>query len=275
VKPSNIGDLLVKSGKITPAQAEKILQLQQQEGLRFGEAAKAAALISEEDIQQVLSQQFDFSFISDKNSKLSRELIAAYEPFSQQVEMLRTIRSQLELGWFSGEKKTLAIVSATNGEGRSYLAANLAIVFSQLGERTLLIDSDLRQPRQHKLFNLNNDQGLSNFLVNRADATVIKEIPELLNLSVLTAGTTPPNPLEIISRGLGACLEQLTPQYDVIVLDTPAVSQGSDVQLLARYAGGALLLARQHETRLADMESMKMFLEKSGVVCVGAIISNF
>ena len=163
MKPSNIGDLLVKSGKITRAQAEKILQLQQQEGLRFGEAAKASALISEEDIQQVLSQQFDFSFITDKNSKLSHELIAAYDPFSQQAEMLRTIRSHLELRWFSGEKKTLAIVSATNGDGRSYLAANLAIVFSQLGERTLLIDSDLRQPRQHKLFNLNNAQGLSNF----------------------------------------------------------------------------------------------------------------
>jgi len=275
VKPSNIGDLLVKDGKITRAEAEKILQLQKQQGLRFGDAAKASALITEEDIQQVLSRQFDFSFVSNKNSRLSHELIAAYQPFSQQVEILRTIRSQLELRWFSGDKKTLAIVSTTNAEGRSYLAANLAIVFSQLGERTLLIDGDLRQPRQHSLFNLGNGQGLSDFLVNRVDASVIKEIPELLNLSVLTAGTIPPNPLEIISRGLGACLEKLIPNYDVILLDTPAVSQGSDVQLLARSAGGALLLARQHETRIADMDAMKSFLEKSGVVCVGAIISNF
>jgi len=275
VKPSNIGDLLVKDGKITRAEAEKILQLQKQQGLRFGDAAKASALITEEDIQQVLSRQFDFSFVSNKSSKLSHELIAAYQPFSQQVEILRTIRSQLELRWFSGDKKTLAIVSTTNAEGRSYLAANLAIVFSQLGERTLLIDGDLRQPRQHSLFNLGNGQGLSDFLVNRVDASVIKEIPELLNLSVLTAGTIPPNPLEIISRGVGACLEKLIPNYDVILLDTPAVSQGSDVQLLARSAGGALLLARQHETRIADMDAMKSFLEKSGVVCVGAIISNF
>jgi len=275
VKSSNIGDLLVKEGKITRADAERILQLQRQQGLRFGDAAKASALITEEDIQQVLSQQFDFSFLTNKDSGLSEELIAAYQPFSQQVEILRTIRSQLELRWFSGEKKTLAIVSAANAEGRSYLAANLAIVFAQLGERTLLIDADLRQPRQHSLFNLPNRQGLSDFLVNRVDASVIKEIPELLNLSILTAGTTPPNPLEIISRGLVACLEKLTPHYDVILLDTPAFSQGSDVQLLARSAGGALLLARQHETRLADMEAMKTFLEKSGVVCVGAIISNF
>jgi len=272
---SNIGDLLVQEGKITRADAEKILQLQKQQGLRFGDAGKASKLITEEDIQQILSRQFNFSFLKNSESGLSRELIAAYEPFSQQVEILRTVRSQLMLRWFDNDKKTLAIVSANNGEGRSYLAANLAIVFAQLGERTLLVDSNLRQPRQQSLFNLGNCQGLSDLLANRVDISVIKKIPELSDLSVLSAGTLPPNPLEIISRGLDVCLEKLTPNYDVILFDTPAVSHGSDVQLLARGAGGALLLARQHKTRVADIETMKTFLEKSGVVCVGSIISDF
>lgn len=224
---------------------------------------------------QTLARQFNFSFLTNTRSGLSQELIAAYQPFSQQVEVLRTIRSQLMLRWFHDGKKTLAIVSAANGEGRSYLTANLAIVFAQLGQRTLLIDGNLRQPRQHLLFNLGDCQGLSNFLVNHVDASVIKKIPELPDLSILTAGTIPPNPLEIISRGLTTCLEKLAPDYDIILLDTPAVSEGSDVQLLARSAGGALLLARQHETRIADMESMKTFLETSGVMCVGVIINDF
>ncbi|CAG1021245.1 Tyrosine-protein kinase YwqD [Patescibacteria group bacterium] len=276
MNPSNIGDLLVKEGKITRADAERIVQLQKEHGMRFGDAAKASALVTEEDIQQVLSQQFDFSFLSSQESGLSPELIAAYQPFSQQVEVLRTIRSQLMLRWFHHEKKTLAIVSANENEGRSYLAANLAIVFAQLGERTLLIDGNLRQPRQHQLFNIKNSRGLSDLLVNRTNIeSTIKVISELSNLSVLVAGTIPPNPLEIISRGLNSCLTKFMSSYDVILLDTPAVSKGSDVQLLARSAGGALLLARQHETRLADMETMKIFLEKSGVVCVGAIISDF
>ncbi len=275
MKSSNIGDLLIKEGKITREDAEKILQLQKQQGLRFGDAAKASKLITEDDIQQVLSQQFKFSFLENAKSGLSQELIAAYQPFSQQVETLRTIRSQLMLRWFHHDKKTLAIVSTNNGEGRSFLAANLAIVFAQLGERTLLIDANLRQPRQHLLFNLGNCQGLSDFLADRVDATVIKEIQGLPDLSVLAAGTIPPNPLEIISRGLDTCLEKLLPDYDVILFDTPAISQGSDVQLLARSAGGALLLAKQHQTRLTDMEATKTFLEKSGVVCVGAIISDF
>lgn len=273
---SNIGDLLIKEGKITRADVERIIQLQKQYGMRFGDAAKASELVTDEDIQLALSRQFDFAFISDKDSNLSPELIAAYQPFSQQAEVLRTIRSQLMLRWFHHEKKTLAVVSANEKEGRSYLAANLAIVFAQLGERTLLIDGNLRQPRQHELFQIKNSRGLSDLLINRADIeSTIKVIPELPNLSVLVAGAVPPNPLEIISRGLNACLTKLMSNYGVILLDTPSVSKGSDVQLLARSAGGALLLARQHETRLADMEAMKTFLEKSGVVCVGAIISDF
>jgi chain length determinant protein tyrosine kinase EpsG len=275
LKSSNIGDLLVKDGKITQAEADRILQLQQQQGLHFGEAGKALKLITESDIQHALSQQFNFSFLTNTNSGLSQKLIAAYQPFSPQVETLRTIRSQLMLRWFHHDKKTLAIVSPNNGEGRSYFAANLAIVFAQLGQRTLLIDANLRQPCQHLLFNLGGVQGLSDFLANRVNDVVVKKIGELPDLSILTAGTIPPNPLEIISRGLGACLEKLISNYDVILLDTPAVSQGSDVQLLARGAGGALLLARQHETRLAEMEAMKTFLEKSGVVCVGAVINDF
>jgi protein-tyrosine kinase len=275
LKSSNIGDLLVQQGKITRADAERILQLQKEQGLRFGDAAKASKLITEEDIQQVLSQQFNFSFLKNAHSGLSPELIAAYQPFAQQVEILRTIRSQLMLRWFHEENKTLAIVSASHGEGRSYLAANLAIVFAQLGQRTLLIDGNLRQPRQHLLFNLGNYQGLSDILINRVEMSVIKQIAELPDLSVLAAGTIPPNPLELISRGLDSCLEKLKPLYDVILLDTPANSKGSDTQLLARSAGGALLLARQHKTRLIDMEAMKSDLEKSGVVCVGAIISDF
>lgn len=275
MRSSNIGDLLVKEGKITRAEAEKILQLQKQQGLRFGDVAKASALVTEEDIQQVLSHQFNFPFLTNNNSGLSQELIAAYQPFCQQVETLRTIRSQLMLRWFHHDKKTLAIVSPTNGEGRSYFTANLAIVFAQLGQRTLLIDANLRQPRQHVLFNLGDVQGLSDFLANRTENPIIKKIPELADLSVLTSGTIPPNPLEIISRGLERCIEKLSPDYDIILFDTPSVSQGSDVQLLARGAGGALFLARQHQTRLADMEAMKAFLEKSGVVCVGSVISGF
>lgn len=270
-----IGGLLLDAGKITLAGAERILRLQKEKGMLFGEAGKALGLISEKDIQQVLFQQFDFPFLANNKSGLSLELISAYKPFSKQVEILRAVRSQLMLRWFVGDRKTLAIVSPINNEGRSFLAANLAIVFSQLGERTLLIDADLRQPRQHKLFNLEGKLGFSNILAERVDASVIAKVPGFRDLSILPAGTIPPNPLELIGRRLEPCLEQLATDYDIILLDTPAGSQGSDAQLLAAKAGGALLIARQHKTRLLKLDTMKNLLENSGTVVIGAIINDF
>ncbi|MFI3138200.1 MAG: chain length determinant protein tyrosine kinase EpsG [Methylococcaceae bacterium] len=270
-----IGGALLDAGKITPADAERILRLQKEKGLRFGDAGKALNLITDEDIQQTLSQQFDFPFLANTDSGLSNELIAAYSPFSPQVEILRAIRSQLKMRWFSQTRKSLAIVSAANQEGRSYLAANLAIVFSQLGERTLLIDADLRQPRQNALFNINEKQGLSDLLADRADVSVVTKVAALKDLSILTAGTIPPNPLELISRGMGRYLEQFALNYDVILVDTPSGAQGSDVQLLASKTVGALMLARLNKSRLTDVETLKNLLENSGAACIGSVLSDF
>lgn len=272
---SSIGGLLLDAGKITTADAEKIIRVQKEKGLRFGDAAKTLNLVSDEDVQQALSQQFNFTYLVNANEDYSNELIAAYQPFGTQAEALRVIRSQLMLKWFNAERKTLAITSPSNGEGRSYFSANLAIVFSQLGERTLLIDADLRLPRQHQLFKIEEKRGLSDILAGRADMSVIAKLPSFVNLSILTAGTIPPNPSELISRGLGANLAQLVDDYDVILLDTPASLQNSEAPLLAARAKGALLLARLHQTRLANLETVKKLFESSGVVCVGSVINDF
>ena len=133
----------------------------------------------------------------------------------------------------------------------------------------------LRLPRQHQLFKIEEKRGLSDILADRADFAVITKLPAFLNLSILTAGTVPPNPSELISRGLAGSLEQLSLEYDVILLDTPASLQNSEVQLLAARAKGALLLARLHQTRLANMEAIKKLFESSGVACVGSVINDF
>lgn len=275
MKPLTMGGVLLDAGKITPADAEKILRLQKEQGMRFGDAGKALNLLTDDDIQESLSQQFDYSFIGNTNSNLSKELIAAYRPFSPQVEVLRAVRSQLMLRWFNDQRKFLSVTSAANQEGRSFLAANLAIVFSQLGERTLLIDGDLRQPRQNSLFNIDKKQGLSDLLAERADLSVITPIAGLKGLSVLPAGTIPPNPQELFNRGFKKLLSQFAQDYDVILVDTPAGSQGSDVQMLTVMTVGALLVARQNKTRLTDLETLKNLLENSGVACVGSVISDF
>jgi chain length determinant protein tyrosine kinase EpsG len=167
------------------------------------------------------------------------------------------------------------LVSPERGEGRSYIAANLAIIFSQLGERTLLIDANLRQPRQQQLFKLPDSYGLSDVLAGRADLSVITQLPVFRDLSILPAGTLPPNPAELISRDLKSYLNRLQSQFDIILIDTPAADQGIDGQIIASLCGGALLVARQHKTRLNDLQQLKEALKETGSQCVGAVLTDF
>ena len=164
-----IGAILIDAGRLSPDGAERILRAQRDGGLRFGDAAISLGLLKESDIQFALSRQFDYPFLQPGESSVSDEVVAAYRPFTHQVEELRALRSQLMLRWFDAEaeRKTLAIVSPERGEGRSFIAANLAVVFSQLGERTLLIDADMRNPRQHTMFAVSNRLGLSETLAGR------------------------------------------------------------------------------------------------------------
>lgn len=273
---ASIGKLLLDNGKIKIEDVERVLRLQKTEGLRFGDAALKLGLITESDIQQVLSVQFDYPYLQPNQGAFSKDLVAAYQPFSPQVEALRALRSQLILRWFNEGNKSLAVISATAGDGCSNLAANLAVVFSQLGEQTLLIDTNFRDPTQHKIFNLSERRGLSDILVGRAGLEVVTKIDSFLNLSVLGAGTVPPNPQELLSRlNFTDFMNQSVKNYDVVIVDTAPASETSDAQNVASRCGGALLASRIHETRLSDLKNIQEQLSSSGVQIVGAVINDF
>lgn len=270
-----MGRILLDQGKLSALDAERVMGLQKEKGLRFGEAAIQLGLIKEADLQQVLARQFDYPYLSPGEGSYSPELVAAYAPFSPQVESLRALRSQLMLRWFVPGHKTLAMVSANPGEGASTLAANLAVVFSQLGERTLLIDANLRDPGASALFNLGKGMGLSDIMADRADLSAIKRIPAFVDLSVLPAGTPAPNPAELLSRAaLVGMLAELGNDYDVILLDTPAARTASDFQIVAARAGGALIAVRKHHTRINDVAGIKDMITAAGAEVVGAVVNE-
>ncbi|HKQ25469.1 MAG TPA: chain length determinant protein tyrosine kinase EpsG [Burkholderiales bacterium] len=274
---AHIGALLVDAGKLTSKEAERVMQLQREKGIRFGDAAVKLGLTTRADIDRVLAQQFEFPFLVPGTSSLSGDLVAAYAPFEHKVEAFRAVRSQLMLRWFNLDigLKHLAIVSPHRAEGRSYFAANLAVVFSQLGERTLLIDADMRHPCQHLLFDLENRAGLSTLLAGRAEANVIERIVPLLNLSILPAGPIAPNPQELLGRPLfPQLLDDLAQEYDVIILDTPAGVPHADAQTIAARAGGAFLIARLHHTPVAATKSFSNRLTSTGAVVVGAVVNT-
>lgn len=270
-----IGALLIDAGKITPEDAERVLRLQKESGLRFGEAAVRLRLVNEADIQQVLSRQFEYPYVHSPQSGVDAEVVAAYEPFSRQVELLRALRSQLMLRWFTPEQRLLAIMSPGRRDGRSYLAANLAVVFSQLGERTLLVDADMRHSRQQDLFGLPNKEGLSTLLSGRSQG-VVRKIPALLDLSILTAGPTPPNPQELLGReSFASLVADIATQFDVVLIDTPAAERSADAQQIAHHAKGALLVGRRHRTRLRELEALNASLGGAGARVVGTVLNTY
>ena len=274
----SIGVILVDTGRLSVKDAEKVLRLQKDQGRRFGDAAIDLGLVTQDDIRFALSQQFDYPYLPDGDTSLSDELVAAYKPFSPAVEKLRTLRSQLMLRWFNAERQNnaLTIMSPSNKEGRSFIAANLSIVFSQLGERTLLIDADLRAPRQHELFKLDANAGLSGMLASRIGPEAVVRVPTLVGLSVLPAGAIPPNPQELLGRpGFTLLLESLIRDFDVVIIDTPAASEHDEAQLIATRAGAALMLARTNISSIPEVTQLARSLQQNGAMVVGSVLNDF
>jgi chain length determinant protein tyrosine kinase EpsG len=273
----SIGAILVDTGRLSPENAERILRVQKDEGKRFGDAAIELGLLTEDDIRFALANQFDYPYLPAGDQSLSHELVAAYKPFSPVVEQLRALRSQLMLRWFDAEveRKALAVVSPGAGEGRSFVAANLAIVFSQLGERTLLIDANLRAPRQHELFKLGNRAGLSAMLAGRSDADALVRIPALVGLTVLPAGAIPPNPQELLGRpGFIKTLHTLARDFDVVIIDTPAGNDYADAQTVAARAGAAIMLARNNVSALPAIAELAANIQQSGATLIGSVLND-
>jgi protein-tyrosine kinase len=273
---SSMGALLLDLGKLTPEDTERVLRLQKETGIRFGEAAVRLGLVSEDDIQQVLARQFSYPYLRKGQAGLSLELVAAYEPFSPQVESLRAIRSQLMLRWFARGRRALAIVGVDTEEGAALFAANLAIVFSQLGEQTLLVDANLRAPCQQDAFALKQRQGLSDVLAGRADLDVIARVPAFIDLSVMPSGTLPPNPQELLARESFRNLNtQLETRYDVVLYDVPPFQVGVDSVAVASRAGGALLVTHKHRTRIAHLGRAAEQLVDAGCEVLGSVVMEF
>jgi protein-tyrosine kinase len=272
-----IGDILVSTGRLSADDAQRILEKARKDNSQFGDAALALKLLKREDIDFALSQQFDYSYLTESDHTRSPELVAAYKPFSRVGENLRAVRSQLMLRWFNNETahKAVAMVSPGRGEGRSFIAANLAIVFSQQGQRTLLIDANLRNARQHALFGLGKSAGLSGILADRAGLEAALPVAGIDDLMVLPAGAVPPNPQELLGRaGFGALLKAAAENFDVVIIDTPAGTDYADAEIIASAAGAAVLVTRKNQTLVPEAALLARRLQDGGVVLVGSILND-
>ncbi|HEY2463771.1 MAG TPA: polysaccharide biosynthesis tyrosine autokinase [Steroidobacteraceae bacterium] len=272
-----IGAILVEQGRLNSQEVEEIQRFAHSHGVRFGEAAVQLKRITERDIESAIAQQYSYPVLPrGGDGGVAEDVIAAYMPQSDTVEPLRALRSQIILRWFNNAtRRVLAVSSAERGEGRSWLAANLATMFAQLGERTLLIDADMRHPRQHRMFNIDNSVGLSALLTGRASREIARRIHPQLRLFVLPAGIIPPNPQELLARPVfDVILDHFAAQFSLVILDTPAACETADAQILAANAGNAVMIARRNGTPQAKLlAAMEMFTD-TGVNVIGSVINE-
>ncbi|HEX5392831.1 MAG TPA: chain length determinant protein tyrosine kinase EpsG [Rhodocyclaceae bacterium] len=272
----SIGAILVAQGRITRTDIDRIMELQREEGWRFGQAAVRLGLINEGDLERALNRQYDLPDLVNANSNASLELVTAYQPFHRRAEELRGLLTQLMIHWFGTGRRVLTVVSPGAGEGRSYVAANLAVLFSQLGQRTLLVDADMRRPRQHRIFDVPDRIGLTTILAGRADTSAAVPVNGFSRLSLLPAGALPPNPLELLSRPvLGRLLKEFQGEYDVVLLDTPPARMYADAQSITFRAGSAMVVTRKNHTRVADSNRVIQELNDTGARVVGAVMNGF
>ncbi len=275
-----IGALLDAKAALGAEKLQQILDFASTKGLRFGEAAVALGLVTQDQVLHALSEQFGYAYSSEERRQLMPELVGLNQPFSMQAEAFREIRSQLMARLFNysaGQPRAaLAVVSPSSGDGKTFFSANIAVSLAQVGGRTLLIDADLRGPRLHELFKLENKTGLSSVLVGHVAADVIQAVPDVANLFVMPVGITPPNPLELIERpAFGVLMRELTAKFDHVVVDTPAMMFGVDAQVVAARCGAALVVARKDQSRMAALQQLVAALSQSTARVAGVILNEY
>ncbi|MEB3360333.1 MAG: polysaccharide biosynthesis tyrosine autokinase [Synechococcales bacterium] len=203
------------------------------------------------------------------------EVVVRQLPHSAISEAYRMLQANLKFLRSDRPLTSIVVTSSVPGEGKSTVSANLAMATAELGHRVLLIDADMRRPRQHQIWDLLNDVGLSHVIVEHLDpSTAIKEVTD--RLSVLTAGVTPPNPAALLdSQRMAALLAQFSSDYSLVIIDTPSLNAAADVPILGNMTDGTLLIVRPGVVDGVSANLAKERLEQSGQTVLGQVVNGF
>ena len=203
------------------------------------------------------------------------------DPRSPIAEAYRGLRTNLTFSSLDRPLRTMLITSAGPEEGKSTVLANLAVTEAQAGRRVIIVDADLRRPRQHELFGISNATGLTTALADEKglqnlslQATVL-QATEVPGLRVLTSGPLPPNPTELLaSQPMAALQTAQSPQYDLVLFDAPPVVVVTDAAILASQVDGVLLVVNANGTRREHAQRAQQLLAKVNARIVGSVLNN-
>jgi len=216
-----------------------------------------------------------------KNNWLRKEkdeiqgFLAIENPADIAIEAIRGLRTSLHFAMMEARNNVLMISGASPNAGKTFVSTNLATIIAQTGKKVLLVDTDMRKGYTHKLFNVSNENGLSDFLSGKTEMGKVVKKVDAIGFDFISRGMAPPNPAELLMhRRFGELISWASQNYDIVVLDTPPILAVTDAAIIGHYAGTTLLVARFEENTVKELEvSFKRF-EQSGVSVKGCILNG-
>lgn len=247
--------------------------------------ARDKSIKTVDEVKELLKLTFLGVIPAFSNSKKSPRRQEELEPYSQRLvvrniprspisESYRMLRANLKFVSADKELRTMVITSSVPQEGKSTVAANLALTIAQMERKVLLVDADLHRPVQHRIWDLTNDKGLSNVIVGQAQLkTAVKTVMD--NLDILTAGVVPPSPASLLdSRKMAGLIETFAATYDFVIIDAPSLTVAADAATLGQMADGVLLVVRPGVVDSVNAAIAMEVLEKSGQNVIGQVING-
>lgn len=214
---------------------------------------------------------------------MKRELISQVDPKSPVSEVFRALRTNLQFMNRSKNSQTILITSTIQAEGKSWTTANLATTFAQTGRRVVIVDADMRKPRQHKIFSCKMCPGLSNYLseineIGKRERINFKDCiqaTEVENLFLLPSGNIPPNPSELLlSENLEELIRDLSNEFDVVLFDGAPCLLVTDSTIISRMVGATVLVASYKYTKIDDLKQAKKRIKSVGGNLVGVVLNR-
>ncbi|GMQ56970.1 CpsD/CapB family tyrosine-protein kinase [Vallitalea sediminicola] len=207
---------------------------------------------------------------------MADNLITFKEPKSPISESYRMLRTNLHYLNIDKENKSIVVTSSNPGEGKTTTMANLAITMSQAGQKVLLVECDLRKPRVHKTFGIDNNQGLVNIIVEKKPVKdIIHNLESIPNLDIITAGPIPPDPTELLESSImKELVNKFREEYDVVLFDAPPVCSVTDAAILSSLVDGVILVIASGETNIESAKLAKKLLEKVNASILGVVLSK-
>lgn len=200
--------------------------------------------------------------------------IVEKKPKSISAEAYRTLRTNIQYSSYDKKIKKILVTSSEPSEGKSTIIGNLAVSLSQSENTVILLDCDLRKPTMHKKFKISNEIGLTELLVGKKE---LKDVIQYRNkhLHIITSGKIPPNPAEMLaSKSMERLLEQLSNEYDYILMDTPPLNAVTDAQVLSTKVDGTLIVIRSEKTKKESILTAKNLLQKVNANILGIVFND-